>query len=300
MTNAIELRNVKKRFGRKQVLNGLSMTVPEGAVYALLGCNGAGKSTTVKLITGQLANDGGSIRILGLDPLRNDVELRRQTGYVAENQRLFNDMRLDQFCVLLRKFYPDWNPELCSELIDRFHLPETGKLGTFSRGMYSKAALLGALCRTPRLLVLDDPTLGLDTPARREFMDGILETLQEFRHTVLITSHLIPELEGLCDHAGIIRDGKMVLEGEIDCFRSEFYSVRVPSEFRETLPGELKRQSSPPETEIFCRGSREECGAILQTRGIPAELHTLSLEEIFLLLTSHETDARSGNIKKMS
>ncbi len=282
---AIHFQNVEKKFGRKKVLRSLNMNVPAGSVYALLGCNGVGKSTSVKMMVGQLEPNAGEIRIMGRDPVRDAVALRRETGYVAENQRLFNELTLEEYCSFLKKFYPDWNDELCSSILRRFKLPADGKLGSFSRGMYSKAALVVALCRKPKLLILDDPTLGLDTAARHEFMDMILETLPEFEHTVLISSHIINELEGLCDHAGIVRDGKMVIEGDLDSLKSGTFRLVIRKLEKEPppLPGEVKRTPKLDTLEIVCGGPREPSEKALSENGITdIEFHSLSLEEIFL------------------
>ncbi len=282
---AVSFQNVEKKFGRKQVLRSMNMNVPAGSVYALLGCNGVGKSTSVKMMVGQLEPNAGEIRVLGRDPVRDGVELRRETGYVAENQRLFNELTLAEYCAFLKKFYPDWNDEMCSSILRRFKLPADAKLGSFSRGMYSKAALVGALCRKPKLLVLDDPTLGLDTAARHEFMDMILETFSDFEHTVLISSHIINELEGLCDHAGIVRDGKMVLEGDLDSLKrnTSRLVIRKPAKELPPLPGEVKRTPKLDTLEIVFGGIREPVEKALAENGIAnSEIHSLSLEEIFL------------------
>lgn len=284
---AIELSKVEKRYGKKEVLKGLDMHVPEGAVYAFLGCNGVGKSTSVKLIVGQLIQDAGTVSVLGLDPRKNQVELRLKTGYVAENQKLFNELKLREFCAFLRSFYPDWNQKTCEELVARFKLPMDGKLGSFSRGMYSKAALLGALCRTPQLLILDDPTLGLDTVARREFMDGILQTIQEFKHTILISSHLIPELEGICDHAGIIGGGKMLMEDEVDAIKQRVQSVVFAAPERlDSLPGEIGRKRTSAEMNVCFQAEKEAVASFLRENKIDAfQFRALSLEDIFIALT---------------
>lgn len=282
---AVSFQNVEKKFGRKQVLRSMNMNVPAGSVYALLGCNGVGKSTSVKMMVGQLEPNAGEIRVLGRDPVRDGVELRREIGYVAENQRLFNELTLAEYCAFLKKFYPDWNDEMCSSILRRFKLPADAKLRSFSRGMYSKAALVGALCRKPKLLVLDDPTLGLDTAARHEFMDMILETFSDFEHTVLISSHIINELEGLCDHAGIVKDGKMVLEGEVDLLKrnTSRLVIRKPAKELPPFPGEVKRTPKLDDLEIVFGGLREPVERALAENGIAdIEIHSLSLEEIFL------------------
>lgn len=282
--NAIELTDVCKSFGRKKVLEKLDLTVPAGSVYAFLGRNGAGKSTTIKMLAGQLQPDAGTVRVLGLDPVSDAVELRRRTGYVAENQALFNDLSLREYCGFVAKFYTDYNAALGESLIKRFELPTELKLGKFSRGMYSKAALIGALARSPQLLILDDPTLGLDTVARREFIDILRDTLLDFEHTLFISSHILHELEGFCDHAGILRDGKMVVAGEIDRLKSEHFTISLAEgTIAPPLPGEISRTKRPGELHLFLRGDRAETARQLDEQGIaPVTVNALTLEDIFI------------------
>ncbi len=284
--NAIELVDVNKSFGRKKVLQGLSMTVPAGSVYAFLGRNGAGKSTTIKMLAGHLLPDAGSVNVLGLVPSAEPVKLRGLIGYVAENQALFNDLTLGEYCGFLAKFYPDYNRSFGETLIRRFELPTGEKLGKFSRGMYSKAALIGALARSPRLLILDDPTLGLDTVARREFIDILRDTLLDFEHTLLISSHILHELEGFCDHAGILRDGKLVTEGEIDRLKAKHFIVSLSEDTTiPSVPGEISRNKNS----IFIRADRNETVGWLRKKGIGQfEIKALSLEDIFIEYAGRE------------
>lgn len=282
--NAIELKNVGKSFGRKKVLENLDLTVPAGSVYAFLGRNGAGKSTTIKMLAGQLLPEAGTVRVLGLDPVADAVELRRRIGYVAENQALFNDLSLREYCNFLAGFFPDYNAALGESLIKRFELPAELKLGKFSRGMYSKAALIGALARSPKLLILDDPTLGLDTVARREFIDILRDTLLDFEHTLFISSHLLQELEGFCDHAGILRDGRLVAAGEIDRLKSEHFTLSLAENVvPKHLPGEISRARRNGELHIFLCGDRAETARQLRENGIvPVTVNALTLEDIFI------------------
>jgi ABC-2 type transport system ATP-binding protein len=191
---AIVTKGLHKAYKKNhEVVKGLDMTVPKGAVYALLGRNGVGKSTTIRMLMGQLAPDAGSISVLDCEPIRDGVKMKKKTAYVAENQRLYDWMTIDDLIAFTKAFYPQWNDAVCEHLLKMFALPRKGLIKDFSRGMYTKATLLAALCRDPELLILDDPTLGLDTAARREFMSGVVDAIHEFERTVIFSTRLSSE-----------------------------------------------------------------------------------------------------------
>lgn len=187
---AIVTKDLRKSYKRNtEVVKGLNMSVKKGAVYALLGSNGVGKTTTIRMITGQLAPSSGDIEVFGLEPLAHRKELNTKVAYVAEDQRLYDWMTVDELIKFVKSFYPNWDDKVCEHLLKMFELPRDKKLTNFSRGMYTKAALLAALCRNPDLLILDDPTLGLDIAARREFMRGVVDAIHEFDRTVIFSTH---------------------------------------------------------------------------------------------------------------
>ena len=192
---AIEMKGVAKRYGKHCVLDGFDLAVPKGAVYALLGNNGAGKSTSIKLMCGQLIADSGKISVLGLDPVKEAIALRLRLGYVAETERLFDFLTPPELFAFLKHFFPDWSDRRAAKLMHRFRLPSDKKIGSFSRGMYAKTALITVMARRPELVILDDPALGLDTVSRSDFMTQLIESIQEYEHTILLSSHLIPEVE---------------------------------------------------------------------------------------------------------
>ncbi|HEY3244943.1 MAG TPA: ABC transporter ATP-binding protein, partial [Phycisphaerae bacterium] len=187
---AIDISGVRKRFGRREVLKGVDLSVPRGSIFGLLGRNGAGKSTLIKAMLGLLKFDGGKCRVLGIDTAVDPVGIRRRVGYMAENQSMYGWMTVRQIIDWVGKFYPTWDKPLAAELQDHFALDGTQKVGALSKGQTSKLALLLALAHRPELVVLDDPTLGLDPIARKDFLREVIGQLQQRGITVFFSSHL--------------------------------------------------------------------------------------------------------------
>ena len=165
----IELRDVRKNFGRTEVLRGVNLTVPAGKTYAFLGRNGAGKTTTIRMLMGLLHPDAGSIRVLGLDPAKDALAIRQQVGYLAEDQQMWGWMRVREILAFIASFYPKWDWQLAQDLLEKFALPGEGKVKHLSKGQNVRLGLLMALAHRPRLMILDDPALGLDPIMRKEF-----------------------------------------------------------------------------------------------------------------------------------
>ncbi len=287
---AIIARNLRKAYVRKkEVVKGLDLTVKRGAVYALLGCNGVGKTTSIRMITGQLAPDSGTVSVLGLDPVNNAVKLRQKMAYVAEGQRLYDWMTIDDLITFVKAFYPEWDDKVCGHLLKMFGLPQGVKIKDFSRGMYTKATLLTALCRNPDLLILDDPTLGMDTAARREFMSGVVEAIHEFDRTVIFSTHIIPEIEGISDYAGIMVDGRLALEDQIDEIKSVFREIRLPADTANIpeLPDMVSSRIVGEDKIITVKGPEDELIATFHKAGFRFfSVHAMSLEDIFLAVTA--------------
>ena len=227
-TNAIEIRQLKKIYPNF-TLGPLDLTVPRGAIYGLIGPNGAGKTTTIDLIFGMGRNDAGEIRVLGFDHQREEVELKRRAAYVSPDLNFAVWGEVGGAIRFVRGFFPDWDDAYCAQLMKSFHLEAGEKIATLSFGAKTKLGLLLALSRRPQVLILDEPTAGLDAVSKQEVFGELLKAVEDGERTVLISSHGLTDIERFADHIGMIKNGKLLLEGHtdeiVDRFRmAEFFT----------------------------------------------------------------------------
>ncbi len=220
--NAIEIRNLEKFFPKFK-LGPLNVTVPQGAIYGFIGPNGAGKTTTIDLIFSMGEEDGGSITVLGVDHSRDEVAMKQQVAYVSPELNFRAWGRVGKALRFFKGFRPGWDDAYCEKLLNNFRLDRDDKIATLSFGSRIKLALIIALAWHPRLLILDEPTVGLDAVSKHQVFSELLAAVQHEERTVMISSHGLQDLERFADHIGMIKDGRMLLEGAtdevIECFR---------------------------------------------------------------------------------
>ena len=191
---AIEVRKAYKAFGHARVLEGVDLRVPTGTTYAFLGRNGQGKTTTIRMLMGLLHADTGVLSVLGKDPRQGGLEIRREVGYLAEDQQMWGWMRVREILGFVAPFYATWNWDYARALLEKFALPGEAKIRHLSKGQNVRLGLLLALAHRPRLVILDDPALGLDPIMRKEFLRDVVEHLQGQGVTVFFSSHLLYEV----------------------------------------------------------------------------------------------------------
>jgi ABC-2 type transport system ATP-binding protein len=228
--SVVEISELTRRFGDKTALSTVSLSLPRSAVYGLVGANGAGKTTLIKHILGLLRAESGSVRVFGLDPVADPVAVLSRIGYLSEENDLPGWMRVDELIRYSRAFYPGWDDAYAKELELSFALDPSAKIKTLSKGQKARLGLLVALVYRPELLVLDEPSSGLDPIVRRDILGAVIRTIADEGRTVLFSSHLLQEVEQVADHVTMINEGKIVLSAPLDAIReSHRVDGRVPS-----------------------------------------------------------------------
>lgn len=302
MSCAIQAENLSRKFRRVTAVNGLNLDVPEGSIYALVGPNGAGKTTAIKVLMNILKPSAGCARVLGTESTRLAGKCFTDIGYVSENQRLPEWMRVDYFFNYLRPFYPRWDHDLEASLIRQFDLPLDRKLRHLSRGMKMKASLASSLAYHPKLIVLDEPFTGLDPLVRDELIEGLLERASEA--TILISSHDLAEIESFASHVGYMEQGRLKFSEDAAALSGRFREVLVNLETAATLAG--------PAPETWMRftatgRSAQFIESAFNEERTRAEIHRLmgeprnitftpmSLRDIFLAIAKTGRDGDAGS-----
>src|SRR5258705_1237177 len=208
--SVIEVSELTRRFGARTALASVSVSMPRGAVYGLVGANGAGKTTLIKHMLGLLQAESGAVRVFGLDPVADPVGVLSRIGYLSEENDLPGWMRVDELIRYSRAFYPAWDDDYAEELRRTFALDPAARIKTLSKGQKARAGLLIALAYRPELLVLDEPSSGLDPIVRRDILGAVLRAIAEEGRTVLFSSHLLDEVERVADHVTMINEGASV------------------------------------------------------------------------------------------
>jgi ABC-2 type transport system ATP-binding protein len=286
--NAVaQVRNVSRRFGAKLALDDVSLSLPAGTVLGLVGENGAGKTTLIKHILGLLKAQGGTVRVFGLDPVAQPVRVLSQIGYLSEEPDLPGWMRVGELIRYVAAFYPSWDHTYAERLRREFVLDPMAKVKHLSKGQKARAGLLAALAYRPKLLVLDEPSSGLDPIVRRDILGAIIRTIADEGRTVLFSSHLLGEVERVSDRVAMIRAGRILFCDSLDRVKQ--------THARLTFRFDSPRQSPPVlEGALTWDGSGQDWTAVYagppgnlptQTRQWDARLveqSGLSLDEIFL------------------
>src|SRR5712692_210346 len=225
--SVITVSELTRRFGATTALSAVSLSVPPGAVYGLVGENGAGKTTLIKHILGLLRAESGSVRVFGHDPVADPVAVLSRIGYLSEEHDLPGWMRVDELMRYSRAFYPAWDDAYAEELRQTFALDASAKIKDLSKGQKARAGLLVALAYRPELLVLDEPSSGLDPIVRRDIVGAVIRTIAGEGRTVLFSSHLLDEVEQVADHVTMISEGKIALSAPLDAIRESHRCVTV-------------------------------------------------------------------------
>ena len=285
--NAIEIRGLRKHYSGFD-LGPINLDVPRGSIFGFVGPNGAGKSTTIDLMLGMGTCDAGSIAMLGLDHQRDEVAVKERTAYVSPELEFSTWGKVKKAIRFVRGFYPDtWDDAYCATLLDTFQLDPEDKVATLSFGSRTKLSLVLALARRPELLVLDEPTTGLDALAKQDLFTALLDLVKDTEKTILISSHNLSDLERFADHIAIINNGLLIHAGPMDQVVDPFSLVDFE------LPETVALPSGDGVTVIHREGDQiralvdRDAGGIerIERAGARELNHsTVTLEELFVSL----------------
>lgn len=283
----VEVHRVTRQFGNKSALNDLSLSVPRGGVFGLIGGNGAGKTTLIKHILGMLKAQSGSVRVFGLDPVENPVGTLGRIGYLSEDRDLPNWMRVGELMRYTQAFFPNWDDRYAEELREAFDLDANAKVKNLSRGQRARAGLLIALAHRPELLVLDEPSSGLDPVVRRDILGAIIRTIADEGRTVLFSSHLLDEVERVADRVAIIHQGRIMLTASMDEIKESHRRVTLrfgqPTDRPPSLVGTLSFEGQGSEWSYVCSGESSQLRRAAEAIGATVVGdYALTLDEIFV------------------
>src|SRR5918993_3195785 len=296
---AIETRGLWRKFGKFEAVKDVSLTVPRGTVYGLLGVNGAGKSTIIKMIMGHLRPTTGEIRILGRALGEDLLGIRRRVAYVSENRYLYEWMTVEESIRFTRAFHETWEDKKAADLLKRFSLPPEKKVRQLSRGNRARLCLLLALSFNPELIILDEPTSGLDPIVRRDFIENIVSEIAEEGKTVLFSSHIVEEVERVADYVGIMDEGQLLMVSTIDNIKLSYKRVRYATNGTRPevagVPGVLMVENGRHEQILTVKSWGDETLCALGERGVKnPEVLPISLEDIFVNTVRAERERRAN------
>lgn len=297
MGNAIVTEGLTKFYGKSRGIEDLDLEVKEGEVFGFLGPNGAGKSTTIRLLLGFLRPSSGSATVLGMDTQTQSVELHRRIGYLAGDFVTYESLTGNQVINLIASLRGGVDRAYVSELIERYEFDPTRPIRALSKGNRQKIGLIQAVMNRPDVLILDEPTAGLDPLVQREFNDYIAEVKAEGR-TVFVSSHILPEVEAICDRVGVIRDGRLVTVEEVASLTQK--SVRkvqlqfasdVPAGLFHDIPGVVESSNGNGLIELTVAGSITEIVKVAAANSlVNLWIHEPNLEEVFMRFYEEETE----------
>ena len=298
-TNAIEIRRLSKTFPRFR-LGPLDISVPAGAIYGLVGPNGAGKTTTLDLIFGLGLPEAGEIQVLGYDHREHEVDMKLAAAYVSPQTSYVPWKYVRRAIRFIRAFYPDWDQDYCDHLLQRFKIDPDEKIATLSLGNTTKLALVLALARRPRVLIMDEPTIGLDALSKTDLFAELLALMGDEDRTVLISSHNLSDLERFTDHIGVIHEGRILVEGRTDHLLETYRQVSF------TLSGAPPRGARLIERDrdrlrVLTSSAEDYRRALAGCGATGISVQPVTLEELFVgLVECREARAGSAHAGKTS
>ena len=285
----VQLQNLTKTFDGFTALRELNLNIKKGSIYGLVGINGSGKTTAIKHLAGIYRQDSGTVTLDGI-PVYDNVDLKMQVGFISDDLYFFPNYSISALHKFYKNMYPAWNEERYKYLLDMFGLDPQRKVSKFSKGMQKQAAFILAMSIMPNFLLLDEPIDGLDPIVRRQIMQEVINDVAEREMTVLISSHNLKEMDGICDAIGIIKQGRMLVERDLDDLKSDVHKVQLAfSQMPQTseLGLEVLHEESRGSIKMLViRGKEEEVASRINSfNPLIFDRLPLTLEEIFVYET---------------
>lgn len=292
----IEMKGISKSFDGFPALRDLSIHIGKGSIYGLVGTNGSGKTTVIRLLTGVLRPDGGSISFDG-EPVLENRDVKARIGYIPDDLSFFGIYNLKEAAAYYKTVYPTWDQDRCTEMTRILDLDEKKRIGNFSKGMQKQAAFILNMCIHPEYLILDEPIDGLDPIIRKVIWKYIINDVTDRSMTVLISSHNLREIEGICDRVGILDHGKVQIERDLDELIADIHKVQLAFPVgtdRERIYQDLHvihRESSGSVDMLILRNEEEWVRSQVEAHNpLVFDLLPLTLEEIFIYELGGERD----------
>ncbi|MFA5527193.1 MAG: ABC transporter ATP-binding protein [Peptostreptococcales bacterium] len=283
----IEVKNLSKSFNDSKVLSDLNLLVEKGSIYGLIGANGAGKTTLIKHITGVFKQDAGEV-LINNEPVLDNEKIKSRIGYIADDLYFLNGYSLKAMAKYYAQIYPHWNQERYTKMLTLFNLDEKKNLSKFSKGMRKQASFILAMSIMPIALILDEPIDGLDPLVRKKVWKLIVEDVADREMSVLVSSHNLKEMEGICDSIGILNEGHMILQRNLDELKSDICKIQIafdgeePSDLQEKL-NILHKEKRGSVNQMIVKGNVTDIAKLLQSyHPLLLDVLPLSLEEIFI------------------
>ena len=294
MIQALETVHLGKRYGRKWALHDCTLQIPIGCVAGLVGPNGAGKTTLLHLATGLLGPSSGTLTVLGHDPCKEAKQLMPRIALVLQEHPLYKTFTVKEMLMMGQKINPHWNQELALRRLEHLRIPLSQPTGKLSGGQQAQVALVLALAKQPELLILDEPVASLDPLARREFEQTLMEAVAESGITVIISSHIVADLERFCDYLVLLSASRVQVSERVDHFLQSHKLLVGPRERIESV--------ARTHTILTSNGTGRQCTLLVHTHGPivdPAwEVRDVSLEDIILAYLAHSNTAMSDRNEK--
>ncbi len=283
----IEVSNLSKSFGGVKVLNNLNLCVKKGSVYGLLGPNGSGKTTLIKHLAGIYKQNSGTVKIEG-EPVYENPSVKNKIIYISDDLYFFSQYSIEEIAHFYAGHYPAWNYDRYESLKQVFPIDPKKRAAKLSKGMQKQVAFWLGICAMPKIMILDEPVDGLDPVMRKKVWSLMLQDVAEHETTILVSSHNLRELEDVCDHVGILHNGEIVVESEIDNMKSDIHKIQIAFKHQPTneMTNELNilhQSQNGSVCSLIIKGNRTEVLAAIQKHNpVILDVLPLTLEEIFI------------------